>query len=492
MVYLVDGENQFHSRSTIVRFHPSKRFSLAVASYYGAVTMFDIQTKKKLFFDKTAHSSPTRDIAMSVSSSDVFMSCGFDCNINIYDLRKRSMVQQYTQPHPMSTVAMSTCGAFCVAGNLKGDIMSYDFRNMKAPLDTRRVHDGSVIRVAFVPAVSDSNGTLDPFGESANATNLVTPLPPPAIRQKESTESFSKFIDLCINKDQARESSPSGKRDSFFDLVPAQNFHDFSVDSIATSPSRMSLGADHSELRLKRVSRNSMNNSMLSDIQPVGPRRDSQIGTIDEEQSRAMPSIIPSGSKRSRVTLTDFLPGTQELAEIEEEDRNDEGDCISIPVPDMLMRNKENRHCNQQDIDSFSKFIKDGHVSTPNSLATKTKIDGEALNMNALRQMLGEIVDQKLETMQSNFTAQLRNVETNVVRRVDERIREAEGEIKFHQDHYFHAGFKGNFNLYTLMEKEMDMLKEGMAIMLRDDTLAHDYYRLKEENEELKRRLEKK
>lgn len=475
-----------------MRFHPAKRFALAIASYNGAVTMFDIQTKKKLFFDKAAHSSPTRDIAMSAATSDVFMSCGFDCNINIYDLRKRSMVQQYTQHHPLSAVALSACGTYCVAGNLKGDIISYDFRNMKYPLDTKRAHDTSVIRVAFVPTATDSNATIDQCGEVVNATNLVTPLPLPAVRQKETTESFSKFIDLCINKDQAHKSSPSGKRDSFFDFLPTQNFHDFSVDSMATSPSRMSIGADHSELRLKRLSRLSLNNSMLSDIQPVSHRRDSQIVTIDEEQSRAVPSLIPSGSKRSRITLTECGPVAHELAEIEEEDRNDEGDYVSITVPDMHLRNKENRHCNQQDIDSFNKFIKDSHVSTPNNnLPAKSKTDGDALNMNALRQMLNEIVDQKLETMQKSFAAQLRTVENNVVRSVVERIGEAEGEIKFFQDRYFHAGFKGNFNLYTLMEKEMDVLKEGLAVMLRDDALAQDYYRLKEENGELKRRMEK-
>lgn len=454
--------------------------------------MFDIQSKKKLFFDKAAHASPTRDLAMSMTSPDIFMSCGFDCNMNVYDLRKRSMVQQYTQPHPLSTVALSACGTYCVAGNLKGDIISYDFRNMKDPLDTKRAHDTSVIRVAFVPVVGDSNGSLDQFGETINATNLVTPLPPPAIRQKESSESFSKFIDLCINKEQAGRSSLSGKRDSLFDFAPAQNFHDFSVDSIVTSPSRLSLGAaDHSELRLKRMPRSSLNSSILSDIQPVGHRRESYIATIDEEQSRAVPSIIPSGSKRSRLTLNEAGPIAHELAEIEEEDRTDAGDCLSIPVPGMLSRNKENRHCNQQEIDSFSKFIKDSHVSTPNSLPAKSKIDGDALNMNALRQMLGEIVDQKLETMQTNLTAQLHNVENNVERRMSERIREAVSDINFQQEKNFFDGFKGNFNLYVLMEKQIDALKEGMSIMLRDDALAQEYYRLKEENEELKRRLAK-
>lgn len=442
--------------------------------------MFDIQTKKKLFFDKAAHSSPTRDIAMSAVSSDVFMSCGFDCKINIYDLRKRSMVQQYTQSHPLSTVALSACGTYCAAGNLKGDLIAFDFRNMKSPLDTKRAHDSAVVRVAFVPLVGDSNGTLEQFGETMNATNMVTPLPPPAVRQKDTTDSFSKFVDLCINKDQARKSPLSGKRDSFFDSSPAQNCHDFSMDSMAESPSRLSLGADRSELRLRRVSRTSLNNSLLSDIQPVGLRRESLISTIDAEHSRAVPSIIPSGSKRSRLTLNEPILVTHELEEIDEEERIDENDSLSVPLPDTALRNKENRQCNQQDVDSFSKFIKDSHVSTPNNTATKSQVPIDSMNMNALRQMLSEIVDQRMETM-----------ENNVVRRMGDRIRETESAINSSQNQYYFAGFKGNFNLFTLMEKEIDCLKEGMAILLRDDELAMDYFRLKQENEELKRRLER-
>lgn len=34
--------------STLVKFHPVKKFVLAVASFEGAVTLLDIQTKKKV------------------------------------------------------------------------------------------------------------------------------------------------------------------------------------------------------------------------------------------------------------------------------------------------------------------------------------------------------------------------------------------------------------------------------------------------------------
>lgn len=466
-----------------MRFHPNRRFALAIASYNGAVTMFDIQTKKKLFFDKSAHASPTRDIAMSIASADVFLSCGFDCNINVYDLRKRSMVQQYTQSHPLSSIALSPCANYCVAGNLKGDIISYDFRQMKEPLDSKRAHDSSVVRVAFVPIVGESNATIDRMVENMSETNSkVSPLAAPAVSRVESTESFTKFIDLCINGDQLNRGSPTGKRDSFFDLMPTQNLHDFSIDTATASPPRLSLGVEHQELRLKRRSRVSLNSSILSDIQPVGPRRDS-LTAIDEEKAIATTSAIPSCPKRSRLTVPDPSAFHNELAEIEEEEKID----VNTPV-DARTRNKENRQSNQQDIETFSKFIKGSHVSTPNSLMFKGKTDGDALNMSALRQMLSEIVEEKMNI-----------VEENIVRRTSVRIREAESEINFYQDRYFHSGFAGNFNLNVKTEKEIDGLKEGMenieealAIMLRDDAIAKEYFRLQEENQELKRRLEEK
>lgn len=488
------NDELFRYRSTLIRFHPSKRFLLGVASYNGAITILDIQSKKKIFFEKKAHSQPCRDLSMISASPDTIVSCGYDCNLNVYDLRKRSMVQQSQQAHPLSTVCLSPCGTFCVAGNLKGDVISFDFRNLKEALNTKRCHDGGggVIRVAFIPSSCESNTMLDKFGDTMNATNLATPLLPPAIKVREETsDSFIKFIDLCHSNNDVVRKASCDKRDSFFDLASPKRNHDFSTDSVLMSPSRLSIGstADYSELRLKRLSRISMNNSVLSDIVPNN-RRDSvlpDITCITEEE----PVVDDSTTSLKRSKLRDSTGSRKlslgsDLVEIHEETPAEKSDSKTSSQPDdSVASNKENRQNNHQDIEKFAKFIKDSHISTPNHVPIKPPMVNVQSTEN-VRRMISEIVDTKLNNFQNTMNAQL----TTLSETISKRVNEAENEIKYYQDHYYHSGFGDSFRLFKLMEKEIDILKEGIALVIRDDSVAQEYYRLKAENEELKRRLE--
>lgn len=218
--------------------------------------MLDIQTKKKLFFDKKAHAAPVRDISLYESSQDVIVSCGYDCNINIFDLRKRSMVQQYKQVHPMSTVCVSPCGIFCVAGNLKGDVISYDFRCMKEPLDTQRIHDSAVVRVGFIPSVNCTSDISTPE-RTDTCSNLETTTSM-YVSATSGRDSFAKFVDLChYNNLATAEVSTPNRNDSWTDLMPAKRCHDFSMESMAETPTRMSIG-NRSEFRLKLMPRTSL------------------------------------------------------------------------------------------------------------------------------------------------------------------------------------------------------------------------------------------
>lgn len=242
--------------------------------------MLDIQTKKKLFFDKSAHEGPVSDISMFESSQDVFASCSYDCNIKVFDLRRRSVVQRFKQEHPMSTLCISSCGTFCVAGNLKGDVISYDFRSMKEPLNTKRVHDSKVIRVAFVPTL-DSGKELTNFSINATKWESLTPLhgkstqslsssvssTSTSIRPASGMDSFAKFVDVChhINGEVANEKTPK-RKDSWADLMPGRKVHDFSTDSMADTP----LAGDYrAELRLKRNSRLSVESPLIKITEPM-------------------------------------------------------------------------------------------------------------------------------------------------------------------------------------------------------------------------------
>lgn len=457
----------------------------------GAVTILDVQSKKKIFFEKNAHSAPCRDISITSAAPDIMVSCGYDCNMNVYDLRKKSIVQQSQQAHPLSTVCLSPCGTYCVAGNLKGDVLSFDFRNLKGALDSKRCHDGHVVRTAFISNSSESNSGSEKLGNTMNATNLVTPLIPPPIRVcDETSDSFIKFVDLChTNTDVVRKAS-FDRRDSFFDLASPRRFHDFSTDSLAISPSRLSIGstADYSELRLKRISRISMNNSMLSDIAPAN-RRDSvlpEVLSIMEEEHVVDDSL--SASKRSKLRDSidsPNLPAKADLVEIQEEPPNDKTNSKNSTQPDeSVSSNKENRQSNHQDIEKFAKFIKDSHISTPNHMLKPPVV--EIQSTDNVRRMITEIVDAKFNSFQYAMTEQL----SNLTETISKRVNEAENEIKYYQDHYYHSGFGDNFRLFKLMEKEIDILKEGMALLVRDDSIVQEYYRLKAENEELKKMME--
>lgn len=292
--------------STFIKFHPTKLFSLAVASYQGAITILDVQSKKRLFFDKNAHDAPIGEIAMIESSPDTFVSCGYDFNINVYDLRKRLIAQQWKQEHPMSTVCVSACGVYAVAGDLKGNISSYDFRNLKEPLDTKRAYDEAIVRVAFIPHANAS--ATSTFDVSLNASQTVMPLRENGVnRQSDKFDSFTKFYDVCqFNNNVGNRSDALTRQDSWEDLLQQRRLSDSSFDSLASSPSRASLGyntslANLSELRLKRQSRNSLNQSVLSDIEPVVNAREKRllkISSIGEEGPS--PSETPKAAPKGR------------------------------------------------------------------------------------------------------------------------------------------------------------------------------------------------
>lgn len=460
--------------------------------------------------EKSAHAAPCRDIAMSLASPDIFASCGYDCNLNIYDIRKRNMVEQSTQPYPLSCVSISACGNFLCTGNLKGDITSFDMRNLKEHLDTKRVHDASVVRVAFVPALSEIN-LSNKFTESSSMSSAYqTPSVSTVSRSSAAADcpdSFGKFVDLCrLANDTGANSVPS-RRDSWLDFgTNMAHPNNCSMDSMASlSPSRFSIGFEQTELRLKRMSRGSLNMAAANEVNTnMRQPRCSEIMPITEER---VEDPIETYAKRAKHTIND---ANQPSADSEHTKSSDEASTQSPDIDFRLTRpsipkiftcNKENLQNNQQtsqnsqpDIEGFAKFIKDGNISTPswNHQQNKARAELNSLasgeqNMQLMMKMFGEVIDQKLTDFQTSINSRLDTLETNVMK----KVHEAENEIKFYQDHYHHSGFAGNFRLFKLMEKEIDVLKEGVSVLMREDVIGLEYYRLKEENEELKRRLDK-
>ena len=99
-------------RSLLARFHPNKKFNLAIASSKGSVAAYDIHQKSKIYHNTDAHYAACRDLAMSKSLSDTLISVSYDCTLNIFDLRRKSVTSKIKFFSHLTTAALSDCGTY--------------------------------------------------------------------------------------------------------------------------------------------------------------------------------------------------------------------------------------------------------------------------------------------------------------------------------------------------------------------------------------------
>lgn len=363
-------------RSTLVRFHPVREFALAVGSYEGGITMVDTQTNQKLFSNEMAHRAPIRDISM-FDSADVFVSCGYDSKINVYDLRRNAVVQQHRQDHPLSSVCVSSCGKLCVAGNLKGDVIAFDFRSMKEPLNIKRVYDSAVIRVAFIPSRTSNSNTIHDSFVSANS-DLVNSLyksvssasSASISRQSSGLESF----DTCPRTSIVDDVTPT-RRDTWSDFMAIQKPHDFSLDSVADTPSLMSHAGDFQ-------SRFSLGQSMSNDNIEQKSRAESVIPEIQSTKPNDKKEKNTIESKRRRMTEIVALEG------IEEEDASEMNKTDQFTTNTNSTHKKWLNTVNHKEFaDRFAAYTKkvfNENVTAPSKINESPNQDSEEGNQTFL------------------------------------------------------------------------------------------------------------
>uniref|UniRef100_A0A182W7T2 Uncharacterized protein n=1 Tax=Anopheles minimus TaxID=112268 RepID=A0A182W7T2_9DIPT len=165
----------FDKNTVKARFHPTKRFSMAVASYNGTVLLYDTQTKKTLFSQNSAHAAPCRDIAMVETHPDCLFSVGYDNVINIFDTRKKQTASQIQSNYPFESLAIAEDGIHFAVGNLKGYVYGYDLRNLKDPLNMQKIHQSCVNNIAFVPQPREGSNrrSMIELDESKKITKSV-------------------------------------------------------------------------------------------------------------------------------------------------------------------------------------------------------------------------------------------------------------------------------------------------------------------------------
>lgn len=231
----------------MARFHPSKKLNLAIASSQGAVTVYDINHNRKMYHNTEAHSSPCRDLAMSESLSDIIISVSYDCTVKIFDTRRKCKSGSILHTTPLSTVCLSQCGTYFCVGSLKGELLTGDMRNTKVFLMNKKVHDGRVERVAFVPKAKDTTQSICNSLNSTVEDNELENFNPEDIVPIGRYPSHDEILQRIAKKDS--------RRDSFCDFM---NFQSGSQEKLSNSreslerlPSKSRLSIDWEAFKRK-------------------------------------------------------------------------------------------------------------------------------------------------------------------------------------------------------------------------------------------------
>lgn len=234
------------SNSTLTRFHPIKKHHLSVASYKGTVSIYDVQSKRKIFQLLNCHKAPCKDLCYSVALPDCLISVGYDCFINIFDTRKKTQPMALKYAHPLSSVALSDCGNYFCVGNLKGEVISYDLRNPKSYLNSEKIHPSAINRISFVPYTNSASEQRISLPKSEEKTQ---PSESEDFKSRDVRESFANIENFH-------------RRDSFFDFLdnnqkdndlPAANSkfrESFDWDSVGRPEDGRGSGADRASTRL--------------------------------------------------------------------------------------------------------------------------------------------------------------------------------------------------------------------------------------------------
>ena len=181
------------------RYHPSRKFHLAMTSFTGKVSIMDLACKKTVFLEKNAHDAPCREISIPEDIPDRLLTCGCDSFVKIFDMRKKAAGIQIQSNCGFTTISSSKCGGFFVVGNLKGDLISYDMRDLKKPLAVTKGDGVLITRVAFLSSF-DLSDSMEPISEHAEQVSNELPDPP------EDQDDFTCLEQILeINKGRPSE-----------------------------------------------------------------------------------------------------------------------------------------------------------------------------------------------------------------------------------------------------------------------------------------------
>uniref|UniRef100_A0A1A9WF06 Protein NEDD1 n=1 Tax=Glossina brevipalpis TaxID=37001 RepID=A0A1A9WF06_9MUSC len=452
----IDGQ------ATLARFHPNKRFQLSIASYKGSVTLYDIQAKRKVFNDNGAHAAPCRDLCISPSMPEILISVGYDCLINVFDVRRKVKPLQINYCHPLSTVAASECGTYICTGSLKGELITYDMRNLKDFLSYKKIHDCGVTRVLFAPKLIDSNfSSLSPLMRESSEFPMAGPSSKENDLRKSLTanvpdgahsqrDSFCDLFDYPINRGQEKNSYRLALRQDSFDWegLSYKSHPDInlSLQSSTVNNDICDLKANTSDFfKIPLKDRNSV--SLQGNT--------GKLTQIKEEEKHIDPTeYVDSGSEKEN-------PQTNES--------NLPNNCSHVlPISCNSTPNRE--HPSMEDILTTAKPQSSSTANnTPNKTSANVEEQERCETPTANSSVLKAISDLRQEMLQ--------------------RFHNLEFEMKFLCEDNKWQIFTQNFNLWQQLLEQTEQVRDSLSVLLQTDPFVNELLRLKDENELLKEQV---
>jgi protein NEDD1 len=453
------GDSVLSSRSTLARYHPAKRFHLAVASFGGALTVYDTHVKKPYFQKMDCHEAPLKDLCMSAARPDLVVTAGYDNIINIYDTRTRSTQYSIESNHPFSTVAMSGCGDYLAVGNLKGEIIAYDFRKLEKVMNVKNLSQSTINRVAFVP--TNGEHSEKPLKLEDTRVSLLMDEPSAPVEVETTTHS---------------------KRDSFVDFLgfmdkKSDNNEYMSRISIGSNTSlasgvRMSCGT-----RLSQDWRPNNHNELFDEMFDDQP---SNVNTqrLKKRQKDLNATVVDSivepkpNAKRYSLQHQSRVPDLSQIVESDDKENSDD-----FKTPDTTHRQP---------------LKNDIHVTRRSSEST---IPTPLVNISNASNVhdLGKRLRDEFQTVKSEILTEIRQDLAGTVR---EELKKFEMSNAFDVERNKYHTFSVIFNTSRQLERQIghmqanvDTVMAGMSLLLQDDPFVQAYVRMKNENDELRRRL---
>ncbi|XP_055632188.1 uncharacterized protein LOC129772525 [Toxorhynchites rutilus septentrionalis] len=488
----------FDKHTTKVRFHPTRRFLMAVASYNGSVVLYDTQSKKVAFSQSEAHSAPCRDIGMTSNCPDALFTVGYDNVINIFDTRKKLTASQIRSNYPFESIAVSECGGFFCVGNLKGFVSGYDMRNLAEPLKTSKIHDNIVNSIAFVPKPSEKGGhrvSFDPAQVSK-------------IDEVSLTSNSGGSRPGSANNSQNSQNANKSDQDSFMGEIDLFLQRRDSMDYM----SRLS-----SSSRLSTESRSSINMGGGNNL--MGYLDDISDSNLDVDQGGNVQSNLDDSFvnvnrllKRTTTTTTtkkqSFVDRTQKstinLENIREESHDNDSSRTLAEIPADTNVEPQKPMVGVKKSASFRRSVatenKENHFdgteknSTPQSEVIITSTPDWDTPKTALPTTTStEPIPASVQLALQELKLEIANFRTEIREEMKEHFFQNKVDRKYTAQATRSHAWMGAFNLWRETQKKLDRVDEvtqtGFGLLLSNDEFTQQFLRLQRENEALKQRI---